>query len=152
MASVAITMSASWNCKELGSVADEITAQVNAKLKMKSVQKTIGMESDTQSTCHSEWHDTFVTVVSGYWHKNWPCLKGDDLMDCNTLSLQQGKSQLLYGSLLIRWHRYWHMSSIPTYPPKTKTLWVRQKSNMEKLICNLRQTRKEHKSELPAHF
>ena len=62
--------------KELDSVANEITSQVDTKLKRISVQKkTVGVESDKQSTCHSELHDTIVADVSGHWHKNWPCLK-----------------------------------------------------------------------------
>ena len=55
MTSVAKTTLESTNCKGLNSLVGEITTQVDAELKKKIVQKKIiELESDQQSTGHSE--------------------------------------------------------------------------------------------------
>ena len=75
-------------------------------------------------------------------------------MDCHMLSMQkEGASHWMSANL--SGDKDTDMWTVSQHNPKKQKVWVRQKSDLEKLICKPRWTNKEHKNKcalLPGHL
>ena len=117
-------------------------------------EKINGWENGKHVTCHSEWHDTSTTVGSGHWYKNLPYLKRTWPYELSHVGSAARKELAAECQLTYQEVKILTCGQYPSITLKNKKS-QRQRSDLEKLMCNPSLLNKEHKNEwalLPSHL